>query len=138
MAALSGALDAIVQRLETHTPARDPQVLYKHLSVEIASKPDRTFRLIPPADVQGSSITTPDPMRAVVQLEVYYREKAEVHDLFKDVADDLEDLWQRLAYFCGSEWAAGYSFVVINARIAADADGPTIRMSLAVTYNMME
>lgn len=140
MARLSDAIDALIERLESFRPARDPQVLYQHFALWPADPPDRAFRFLSRAswalpDINDGTSNT----EAMITLETAREMNRDGADRLRMLGDDAEELFQRLSYRPGNEWAksSGFDFVVEKME-AIDAGGSAsrLRLEIAVIYNM--
>lgn len=111
------ALGAIVDRLTTHTPSYDSRNKYRHDTQHrhIENPPtDRWFTLSPLTLVWQ---TTGQIKHATVELRIAYRADTEIYKVYRSMARDLEDLYNRLSYKLGSEWSSGLDVMVIDATI---------------------
>lgn len=130
----SAALDLLVDRIEDMTPARDPQITFRHRTTDIATPPDRYFTIQPQAGITMADASLGDPVTLRCALVVHYDQRTEAYDALKDKLDDLEDLIKRIRYINGGEWAqsSGYAFMVQNAAI----EGGEVVIDFAVIYNL--
>lgn len=137
MASLSAALDLLVARIETHTPARDPQIVYVHDRQWASDRPDRTFTVLPPVELTPFQTSLSNPFESTAIVRVYYRHTTEMYMLLKEVCDDAEDLFERVSYYPGSEWAqsGGYGFTVSSITIDRRGEGLTLSFTVTIYYN---
>lgn len=139
MASWSGAITAVINRLETHTPERDPQVKYTPAPFVEGVRVDRHFRIETPASLERGSVSDGDPVVGEFVLMVVYTHRSRTMELLMDMGDDAEDLIQRIVFFPGSEWAAvdGYGFWIEDpVAMEQDTDGGALAIPVKFKYNM--
>jgi hypothetical protein len=136
MASFSGAMDVLVERLETHTPTEDPKAYYRH-SRDGTPQPNRSFTVFPVSLTPLQSVSS-DPVQAGITLKVFYQSETDLYGLLRRISDDVEDIHQRIAYHEGSEWAkiSGYDFLINGTQINAESSYIVVEFDVVAIYNM--
>lgn len=131
----STALDLLVARIEQHTPARDPSIRFSHWwGDDQGERPDRSFEVLPAADLEQSKAYVGDPVTLTLTVDVTYNERTQRFAWLKDAVEDAEDLTRRLVYRNGQEWAKAEEFDFRVAR--AEITEGRLRLTVEAIYNI--